>query len=582
MGETMAETFRDQIEIDIPISSESAFKQSVSFGRFENDLLSWERWSSFSQNKYLEEVGKCSTPGSVAKKKAYFEAHYKKIAARKAEMDQEQEMEDDDLFRSDTQSNENPISNGCATKLDFDAIGVEGDTGSVESENNSMPVWYSTQTKEPNQGVAGESIEDISIEFEGEELANTEDSPKSKASVGAILVDDEDKHTELQCNSDEMFELIIEDNNSYSYSMQPGKVDNLIQERMDLIEVQDPLEQPDQLENATSHALVNKGPDAKSNQQEETSHTLVKKRQDAKSNQPEGPQKRTSASKDKNLVKTKMKPITSTTKAAHSSLPRASMPMPASPLRSASKVSSRKESSPSLQKKRSPTSVKKNTQVSNSLHMSLSLEPTSSVAATPTPARRSFIMESMGDKDIVKRAFRSFQNNLSLSKPSAEEQSSIPRQHSTKVTRVPYTSVAPQKDKDRVKKPVEDTSSQRRQVSARANSVPASRPVRGVGRQQTSAKASLSPGLKSDEREIKRNELPRNLDEKSNTKEAERPRLRPQYKEKKEAETKKLSQSLNLKASSVRDYNQGQRLSQSRGSKVGAGNENQHQTHSLR
>lgn len=58
---------------------------SVSFGRFENDALSWEKWSSFSPNKYLEEVGNLSTPGSVAQKKAYFEAHYKKIAAKKAE-----------------------------------------------------------------------------------------------------------------------------------------------------------------------------------------------------------------------------------------------------------------------------------------------------------------------------------------------------------------------------------------------------------------------------------------------------------------------------------------------------------------
>ncbi|MCE0480588.1 hypothetical protein HAX54_037607, partial [Datura stramonium] len=52
---------------------------SVSFGRYENDALSWEKWSSFSPNKYLEEAEKCKTPRSVAQKKAYFEAHYKKI-----------------------------------------------------------------------------------------------------------------------------------------------------------------------------------------------------------------------------------------------------------------------------------------------------------------------------------------------------------------------------------------------------------------------------------------------------------------------------------------------------------------------
>lgn len=43
-----------------------------------------------------------------------------------------------------------------------------------------------------------------------------------------------------------------------------------------------------------------------------------------------------------------------------------------------------------------------------SLHMSLSLGPADSLGAVPM--RKSLIMESMGDKDIVKRAFKSFQN----------------------------------------------------------------------------------------------------------------------------------------------------------------------------
>ncbi|KAK6790547.1 hypothetical protein RDI58_009628 [Solanum bulbocastanum] len=60
---------------------------SVSFGKYENDALSWEKWSSFSPNKYLEEADKCKTSGSVAQKKAYFEAHYKKIATQKMEQE---------------------------------------------------------------------------------------------------------------------------------------------------------------------------------------------------------------------------------------------------------------------------------------------------------------------------------------------------------------------------------------------------------------------------------------------------------------------------------------------------------------
>ncbi|XP_074295576.1 uncharacterized protein LOC141623366 [Silene latifolia] len=53
---------------------------SISFGRFELESLSWERRSSFSHNRYLEEVEKYAKPGSVTEKKAYFEAHFRKRA----------------------------------------------------------------------------------------------------------------------------------------------------------------------------------------------------------------------------------------------------------------------------------------------------------------------------------------------------------------------------------------------------------------------------------------------------------------------------------------------------------------------
>ncbi|KAF3622764.1 putative auxin efflux carrier component 3-like [Capsicum annuum] len=53
---------------------------SISFGRFENEALCWERRSSFTHNKYLEEVEKCSKPGSVTEKKAYFEERFRRRA----------------------------------------------------------------------------------------------------------------------------------------------------------------------------------------------------------------------------------------------------------------------------------------------------------------------------------------------------------------------------------------------------------------------------------------------------------------------------------------------------------------------
>ncbi|XVF57891.1 hypothetical protein PTKIN_Ptkin07bG0019000 [Pterospermum kingtungense] len=61
-----------------------ALGQSVSFGRFMSESLAWEKWSTFSHNKYVEEAERYARPGSVAQKKAFFEAHYKTLAARKA------------------------------------------------------------------------------------------------------------------------------------------------------------------------------------------------------------------------------------------------------------------------------------------------------------------------------------------------------------------------------------------------------------------------------------------------------------------------------------------------------------------
>ncbi|PON95257.1 TPX2, C-terminal [Trema orientale] len=61
-----------------------ALGQSISFGRFMSESLAWEKWSTFSHNRYVEEAERFSRPGSVAQKKAFFEAHYKNLAARKA------------------------------------------------------------------------------------------------------------------------------------------------------------------------------------------------------------------------------------------------------------------------------------------------------------------------------------------------------------------------------------------------------------------------------------------------------------------------------------------------------------------
>ena len=60
----------------------------------------------------------------------------------------------------------------------------------------------------------------------------------------------------------------------------------------------------------------------------------------------------------------------------------------------------------------------------------MSLDP-----SNPAPAphntnmmRKSFIMEKMGDKDIVRRAFKTFQNNFNQPKTSGEDRSLVKTQ----------------------------------------------------------------------------------------------------------------------------------------------------------
>ncbi|KAI3730650.1 hypothetical protein L1987_61822 [Smallanthus sonchifolius] len=82
-----------QIEEPLRFNFQAELLQSgsISFGRFESESLSWERRSSFSHNRYLEEVEKYSKPGSVTEKKAYFEAHFKRKALLKQSSSESQD-----------------------------------------------------------------------------------------------------------------------------------------------------------------------------------------------------------------------------------------------------------------------------------------------------------------------------------------------------------------------------------------------------------------------------------------------------------------------------------------------------------
>ncbi|XP_009339664.2 protein WVD2-like 7 isoform X2 [Pyrus x bretschneideri] len=113
-------------EIEEPVGlsfqADSLHSGSISFGRFENEVLSWEKRSSFSHNRYVEEVEKCLKPGSVIERKAYFEAHFKKKGFPKPNLVEcysgsNHQVSENDVLESDAYREEfedGNEDNGCA------------------------------------------------------------------------------------------------------------------------------------------------------------------------------------------------------------------------------------------------------------------------------------------------------------------------------------------------------------------------------------------------------------------------------------------------------------------------------------
>ncbi|KAK7362063.1 hypothetical protein VNO77_04163 [Canavalia gladiata] len=453
-------------------ASNSALQVSVSFGRFENDSLSWEKWSSFSPNKYLEEVEKCATPGSVAQKKAYFEAHYKSVAARKAEL-QAQEKQMEKAYDEDLRS-----CNTCGTDAEFDMSNALGFSEGVKQEANSIGEIVTTHVSNFEEDVAvSRDYQSLLVEGDKEEL-------ESRSRSSQI-----DKHEEVVCGEQEVNK-----------------------EESPNVEAEDVKEISLHVNNETAKAS-----------EIEAKHVTL--------NHPKVSKKATPVKRESNTAKMK-KSVLPTTKATHISTPRSSKPTSTPTKTLASASSAKRGSSPSISG-RKITSTGENRKVPNkSLHMSLSLAPSKPDPAPDTTMRKSLFMEKMGDKDIVKRAFKTFQNHFNQPKTSGEDKSLVKEKVSPKGTepRIMPTSIALRKENGQ--SPKLDSMEKRS----------------GNAVQTTS-------GLKSDLRAEKGKEFPRKIEEKFTAKEVER--MHAQFKLKEE----KLKH--NSKATALPAFHRGQKASKS-------------------
>ncbi|GLT63378.1 hypothetical protein SLA2020_359470 [Shorea laevis] len=492
MGEPVVDVSRDEDEMGEKAASRPDLEVSVSFGRFENDSLSWEKWSAFSPNKYLDEVEKFATPGSVAEKKAYFEAHYKKIAARKAElMDQANQMENDPL-RPEIQNGGDLTGYVSGAGSEFDISNSHSPTEEVvKQETNLISEVISTHEadlKEEDAAISTESQRPLSEGVE-EEMGSRVDSPESSKLEKAVLVKEEEEEKTALVESQDTKEIL------HNWDNAIGNAPKVTEEK-------------------------------------------------AKLDHPKESKKVPPVSKERNVTRVKKKSVSPVTKASHLSTPKVSKPTPTSTALSASRSSTKKGNDSSLPRSKNSSIVESKKVAPKSLYMSLSSDPTNSDPTSLTTTRKSFIMENMGDKDIVKRAFKTFEKSFNQLKSSGEERSSVPNQVPAKETgpRV-STSMTSRKDNG---------------GSLKAGCV-----------DKRSAKAVPSSyALKSDERAKKTKEFSKKLEEKSNAKEAVRTGLQSKSKEQKEAEIRKLRQSLNFKATPVPGFYRGLKMSKNTSDKV--------------
>ncbi|KAK7317573.1 hypothetical protein RJT34_01926 [Clitoria ternatea] len=232
--------------------------------------------------------------------------------------------------------------------------------------------------------------------------------------------------------------------------------------------------------------------------------------------------------RESNAAKVKKKPVAPTSKASQISTPRSSKPT-LTPIKTFSSAPlTRRGNSPSISRRKINSTGDSKKVPSKSLHMSLSLAPSKPDPAPHTTMRKSLIMEKMADKDIVKRAFKTFQNHCNQPKTSGEDKSLVKE-------KVPSRGTEP-----RIK-----TSTASRKENGQSLKVDNTGKRNGNGVRTTL-------GLKSESRAEKGKESPRKVEEKFNAKEVERTHIQLKSKEEK--------QKHNFKATSLPALHRGQKV----------------------
>ncbi|GAB2297276.1 hypothetical protein Dimus_031386 [Dionaea muscipula] len=289
----------------------------------------------------------------------------------------------------------------------------------------------------------------------------------------------------------------------------------------------------------------------------------------------EGPRKSdnkiTTLKKATNLQSTKKKQSSPAVKS-----PAVSTPKPLKPALSRSATSTTRPPAekqngftPLTGKRTAPAASKR--VASPSSHMPLSWGPADSDPSSLATTRKSLIMERMGDKDIIKRAFRTFQNKHGqVSSSSLAISSPTYQLHGKETERKTWASTTPQDSNEGANDSVKKMLSLHRQQGTRRMSTPTGSLLKSMGSERSSTTASSSFGSKSHDRADKRKGFSKKPGDEVSAKEAERTLLQSKMKVQKDAEFKKLQQSFNFKAKQLPAFYRGSGIAKSSTYKKGA------------
>ncbi|KAL6547205.1 hypothetical protein OROMI_022926 [Orobanche minor] len=575
-------------------NSGSRLEVSVSFGRFENDALSWEKWSSFSPNKYLEEVGSLSTPGSVAQKKAYFEAHYKRVAAKKAE-EMEQEKSTGPVNRSlNASSKGDCYANSFETDNKFGSSNCEelvkeiatlktnisvssdgkddssdGSNGFVDMINSDEGIEDATSVVKCDSSNVEEIKDESSVSINEPEINVGKDYSEVKddnndGSNGFVDVINSDEEKEdasgvVKCKSSKIDEIKDESDASIDEpelnvgkdsSEVKGNNNDRLDGFMDMIKLDEEKEDVSVMKCESSKIKEIKNESNVSIDEPEfnvakksVSVGLGTSRKDSKASLEKGRERRNGGERQKSVLKKEnskltmrkiSQEVTPTEKERKSVMIKKKIASPVGkPLQAAitrysklTLMTTPISASRDLKKKANMSQLPRSSNFSveeskrgvpTSLHMSLSLGPTNSLGGLST-TRKSLIMESMGDKDIVKRAFKTFRNHTN-GLTSDEKPSAVKQVPSTALKPKVSISQTPTKGNIGVRKDTEKAATPRN-TGTKLNPLPSgSHKISATSGKSTTA-FSPATGYKSDEKSERRKEFLKKLETKSIAREA--------------------------------------------------------------